>query len=326
MSSAAGMGLAARAVTSLLRLPGRTYPLPGWFPLVVERLHPLLERSTEVDVAIKGARMHLDLRDYAQRRIYYLAHEGAELRFIESFLRPGDLVLDVGAHVGLFSLASSARVGPTGEVHSFEPAPPNFASLECNVRLNHLQNIRLNPVAVGTSDEVVEIGRPREDFDGAQTSGAFTVGGPEDRVEVEMIDLARYVRDRLGDKRIRLVKVDVEGFEPQVLEALDESMQTGSPQALLLEVNVPALQLHGHDVESVARPLKRNGYSLFRLTHRRRLRPCKRLPAPSLRAEADRGGPLVRGWRMRHWVYNVVALAPGVSAGHSGENGSIAAA
>ena len=61
--------------------------------------------------------------------MFYPAYEQREAALVRRFLRPGDVVLDIRAHVGFFTLRCAQAVGTRGEVHSFEPIPANFAAL-----------------------------------------------------------------------------------------------------------------------------------------------------------------------------------------------------
>ena len=303
--------LATRAALGLLRLPGRTINVPGWFPLVVERAHPHLIRvDGPVEIETDGVRMRLDLRDYIQRRIYYKAHERPEVAFVNRFLRPGDVMLDVGAHVGLFTLVSARAVGRDGETHSFEPVPMNYASLEENVRLNAFVHARLNRAAAGREAGELELGQTEIQPDTGQTSAMYSSAGAERTMTVPKLDLGDYVDEHLGDKPIRLVKLDVEGMEPEVLSALERRITAQPPDAFMIEVNVERLRLNGWEVPDLSEPLERHGYRFFTLGGRGGLKPLSRLPDPALRAMDHGSGVLKLGVRTRNWLYNAVALSP----------------
>ena len=82
--------LASRFATSVLRTAPRILPIPGWFPVVVERLHPAVAGDlTDVVIVTHGVKMRLDLRDYIQRRIFYESHEPHQLAFCERFVDRG---------------------------------------------------------------------------------------------------------------------------------------------------------------------------------------------------------------------------------------------
>jgi len=91
--------------------------LRGW-TIVTQRLHPyIVDGMTDVVHRTReGLELHLDLDDYIQRGIFYEAWETPELAFARTILRPGDIMFDVGANVGIFSLVGAQAVGPEGQV------------------------------------------------------------------------------------------------------------------------------------------------------------------------------------------------------------------
>src|SRR5436189_6431842 len=79
--------------------------------------------------------------------IYCRSFEVTERAFLNHFLRPGDVFVDVGANIGLFTLIAASCVGPKGKVVAFEPTTVTYTRLVENIRLNHLYN-----VSFGNSD------------------------------------------------------------------------------------------------------------------------------------------------------------------------------
>jgi FkbM family methyltransferase len=296
--------LASRIATTALRIPPRIFPIPGWFPVVVERFHPSIagERSS-AEVVTHGVRMRLDLRDYIQLRIYYESHEPHQLAFFERFLRKGDVVLDVGAHVGIFTLVSARSVGPAGEVHSFEPVPANYETLSDNVRLNGFDNIVVNRAAVGDEPGEVRLGVPEGAAGlGGATSAMYTVGGTANSVSAPVVTLDDYVSDRLADRSIRLLKLDVEGLEPAVLEGFDRHLSESPPDAVVLEVNLELLERHGFTGKGLLDALRGYGYSFFRSTARGQLRTFEPDVPDAFDPARDvpQQGPGLLGWLRRY--------------------------
>ncbi len=118
---------------------------------------------------------------------------------------PGLIVADVGAHIGLYSIAIAKRVEPQGRVFAFEPDAGNRRFLMKNIELNQVQeHVTVVPLAVGSKEQ--EIGF-RE---GRSTDSAVS---PDSDTRVSMQSLDRFFRDLSMD----LLKVDVEGYELEVL-------------------------------------------------------------------------------------------------------------
>lgn len=123
-------------------------------------------------------------------------------------LRQGDVVVDVGAFVGLYTVAAAKRVGPVGRVLAFEPDPANFLALCRHVRLNDVgDRVTAFQAAVGEADAEVlfQAGRGPESHVVSSDTGAI-------RVPVVRLDSV------LRDGAVNVLKIDVEGYELAVLE------------------------------------------------------------------------------------------------------------
>lgn len=154
--------------------------------------------------------------------------EYAELSFIRSTLRSGDSVIDVGANVGHISLLLVDIVGGQN-VFAFEPAPSAFRRLEENWQLNDLPMERLFKTAVGASRGEVFI----EDDDHPTTTLRVTESSNGGRaVPVSPLDDYR----RLWSGRpIGLLKVDVEGYEPEVFQGSLGLLRVDRPRLIMFE-------------------------------------------------------------------------------------------
>ena len=313
MDSGALRTLGSRAIVSFLRISTRTVPIPGWFPLVVEQVHPHVTReSSIVEVELAGVRMRVDVDEYTQRRIFYGAYEPGEVAILKRLLRPGDIALDVGAHVGFFTLLAAAAVGDSGEVHAFEPAPSNYQALTENVALNGFRNVVPNNVAVADEAGSVELGRT-----GGTNTGAYTQGGKQGSFTVQTVALDQYATEQIGDRPLRLFKIDVEGVEPQVMSGFRLRLRAQPPDALLIEVNVDMLAFHGYRAHDITEPLIAAGYGLYRIGARR-LTPLAGdeldfSPRPPATGPTRGTISVVKqGLRERRTFFNLLAVQDGV--------------
>src|SRR5438094_973156 len=162
-----------------------------------------------------GFALRLDLGDPLQRAMAAQRRYESDVTWVYPYLlRPGDRVVDGGAHIGYLTLLASRCVGPSGEVHAFEPVPRTFAALGENVRLNHATNIRTNRVALGARAGELELEVPIDpEGEGLLAWGATSVRlrrGPIERAPAMTLD--EYARG-YGFARIALLKLDLEGAE-----------------------------------------------------------------------------------------------------------------
>ncbi len=134
--------------------------------------------------------------------------------FLRSYLRSGDVVIDVGANVGLLSLVSGVAVGDAGKVYAFEAHPRIFKYLEGNIAANKLGNVFAHQLALGDKNGTVRFTDQHSDDKNRVIDGA---GGIE-------VPLARLDDLNITDSSIALLKVDVEGYEKFVLEGAVETL------------------------------------------------------------------------------------------------------
>jgi FkbM family methyltransferase len=189
-----------------------------------------------------GACLAVDVADYAGRRLYFCLsrkinrgwlYEPETTRFIWNWLRPGDTFIDAGANAGYFSAMAASLVGPRGQVHAFEPNPRVSRLLERSVELNRFhERLRVNQLALTDRAGSVQLWcRP----DGKATDDATTLRHA-DRipVQVESTTLDAYCQAS-GIGTIRLIKIDVEGAELEVLRGASHVLSAIRPDAIVIE-------------------------------------------------------------------------------------------
>jgi FkbM family methyltransferase len=155
-----------------------------------------------------GRKMRLDLSDRTQRIMFCNTYEHTETDATSSLLRPGDVLVDAGAHVGWYTILAARKIGTDGHVYAFEPDPDNYQLLAQNVRLNQLENVSLAQVALHSEAGSMSVGRQSD-------SGSITAR-PVARQHVETV-VAETLDRMVPRVPVRLLKIDVEGLEPEVI-------------------------------------------------------------------------------------------------------------
>lgn len=171
-------------------------------------------------------------------------------------------MIDVGANIGLHSLTWGLKIGSEGRVMAFEPAPPNFDVLLRNLALNpgigcvEPYNLALGDVCGDISIKAAE-GRNGLTYGGYSATGA----GEGFKVRQEPLDEVLARLDRSGP--VRLIKVDVEGWEARVLTGALETIREHRPH-LVVEWNkeYASEELRTLIWESIVEPL---GYHVGRI-------------------------------------------------------------
>jgi FkbM family methyltransferase len=185
------------------------------------------------------------LNDYLGRAVYYVGENDAKVTWAcQRLVRPGDVVLDIGANIGLVTFVLADLVGPRGQVHAYEPNPRLCDLIERSRQRNGADNVTLHRVAVGAREGHAVLNVPA-----GHAAAAFLAEGQTDSgesVDVPVRPLGEHGTDSelLGQPRVRLIKIDVEGYEEDVLEgALPLLASESRPFAILFEF---AQNVRGH--------------------------------------------------------------------------------
>jgi len=186
-----------------------------------------------------GNRIYLNLDDYIPLELFFKGIYGIEANLVKLFDRiffKGMTVLDIGAHIGYYTLQFAVRVGGEGEVHAFEPVGKTFEYLEQNILLNKLTNVHINRYIVHDSCRKKEIFVYDEKNIG--TSSILERAGKEPRrVElVECITIDEYISQK-SLQEVHAVKIDVEGNELSVLMGMKKLLESKDLLYIIVEIH-----------------------------------------------------------------------------------------
>lgn len=203
-----------------------------------ERLHPRGVRDIRQAETAGGLKFLVDVGDRLGCDVYYGFYaEMYEFALFRSILRPGGVVVDVGANFGLYTISAAAAVGRTGRVVAFEPDPAAFELLTRNVEGNGLVNVECHPVCAGDEDAETDFFQMEESaFSGLSATGRANVRAKV-RVPVRRLDsvLAR------SDAPLTAMKIDVEGHEYAVLRGARVTIRRSPDVTLMIEVSAKNL-------------------------------------------------------------------------------------
>lgn len=185
------------------------------------------------DVNRMGFELKLRIDDWIPQHIYFLgAYSQPELKILDEFLFDGAVFIDVGANIGVFTLQASRLVGANGRVVSFEPYSENFKLLNRHVRINHLSNVTTEKFAISDSN-----GKAMLYYDPNEKNLGMVSMTPLNNVCSEEIDAIMFdcYAQTYDLQRVDFVKIDVEGFEYNVLKGMEGVLKKFNPP-LLLEI------------------------------------------------------------------------------------------
>ena len=163
-------------------------------------------KKTDALVVVQGHRMLLDSRDSLGLSIWGI-HEPLVTKIFEKEIRNGYVVLDIGAHIGYFTLISAKLVGKNGKVFAFEPDPANFALLKKNIASNCYKNVIISQKAITSKNGKLKL-HLSKDSTGHQIDYSHS---SYQTIEIESIRLDDYFRNY--DENIDFIKIDAEGAD-----------------------------------------------------------------------------------------------------------------
>lgn len=188
----------------LLRLPLALLPQNAVLPILAG---PLRGKKWVVGSSVHGC--------------WFGSYESRKQQLIAEALKPGQVVYDVGAHVGLCSLLAATKVGLEGRVFAFEPVAENVRYLERHLALNRISNCSVVCAAVSSED-----GTSTFYFSKDRSMGRVSAQGTE---RVPTFRLDSFLGAEPERRRPHFVKIDVEGEEARVLEGAVCLLEEDSP-------------------------------------------------------------------------------------------------
>lgn len=188
----------------------------------------------------------------ATGNIYCGLHEFEDMVFLLHLLRPNDLFIDIGANIGSYTILASAEVG--ANTIAVEPIPQTFEHLTQNIKLNNIGDkaTALN-IGLGKEKGVLEFTKTHD------TGNHVATDTDKDVIKVNVDTLDNI----LEGKTPLLLKIDVEGFETEVLKGAVKTLDSPGLKAIIIELN-GAGDRYGFDDNDIHLLLLANGFKVMR--------------------------------------------------------------
>jgi FkbM family methyltransferase len=248
--------------------------LPGWGPLYTRFVGGYKSDPEWADAGrrnirgkLHGFAMELDVSQWSQRLTYFLGryYDLATQLMCEAVLRPGDRVFDVGANIGMITLLGARLVGPSGRVDCVEPNPVCAERLRRVLAANQISNVFVHQCGLSDSPGVLTLSVPSINAGEATFGPSQYADGTVQRIEVPV-----HRGDDLieADARLKLIKIDVEGFECRVLDGMQRTLRNARP-IVITEVVPEHLERAGFKVADLVDRLRAYDYEPYYLDTRR---------------------------------------------------------
>lgn len=203
-----------------------------------------------------GLRFELDISNLNDWEIFFSCTDRSLEKLI-SESKPGFCVFDVGANIGFASLRLAERVGPSGTVIAFEPFPFTFAKLQRNLSLNPKLPVKPHPVALGSAIGEAKLAVVKADNLGRNKIQPLPNG---DGVHVNLTTVDEFCAKH-HIAQVDLLKLDVEGYEMQVLLGARQLITRCKP-GLLVEIGDENLRAQGSSPAELVEFLHKSGYTV----------------------------------------------------------------
>ena len=185
---------------------------------------------------------------YIGQRIALEKYEPYETKLILKQTKKGDVVVDVGANIGYYTILLADKVGKNGKVYAFEPDKLNFEILVKNIKANNLKNVIAVNAAVGRKNETKVLYKSEENLgdhklfndqfliSNVETIQNPPVGKPTSslkkggslKTKSEVVNIIK-LDNFLKDQRVDLMKIDTQGWEPEVIEGVKKIIKRDKP-------------------------------------------------------------------------------------------------
>jgi FkbM family methyltransferase len=164
----------------------------------------------------------------AELQIYTSLYDLNEMLFLMHYLRAEDTFVDVGANVGVYTILAAGVAG--SQVLSFEPIPSTFFNLKRNVTYNNLQDkVELYNLGVGDKEETLVFSNTMDAVNRVIIDPNFQ--GSTSRISVNSLD------NILTERKISFLKIDVEGFEANVINGASKTLERSELKVIIMETN-----------------------------------------------------------------------------------------
>lgn len=205
-----------------------------------------------------GVTLEVDIYDYVGHFLYFGFEDNAHA-ILYSLVNESDNILDIGTNIGSTILQFANRTGEKGRIIGFEPDPHNFNECQKNIALNNFNNIEVLPIGLGH-----EKGEFQLVVDTPSNRGGNRIVMNDDNSPISTTVNVETVDNVIKDKnitQISLVKIDVEGFEMNVLKGAETLILRDAP-IFFIEVNDNNLKQAGSSAEELVVFLNSKNYQV----------------------------------------------------------------
>ncbi len=181
-------------------------------------------------------------------------------RTFKQKIRPGMIVLDVGAHIGYYSLVSSRLVGKRGKVYAFEPEQENYNYLKENLRLTPHKNITIEKKAISINNDDLKL---YISFDNPSDHQTYSDKTGREAHKIKAVSIDEYLQKE--NYKADFIKMDIQGFEAQVLPGMKKTLMKNEDIIFLTEFWAYGIAQSGSDPKKYLSNLQDMGFKFYKV-------------------------------------------------------------
>jgi FkbM family methyltransferase len=215
------------------------------------------------DRIFSTCKINLYPNDRLSEFIFKREFECTEQEFIRKYLGIGDIFVDIGANIGLFTILAANEVGQKGKVIAFEPTLETYNQLLTNIAINYFNNVKCIHMALSNKEGIRTLIKSIDGFGAWNSLAKPTAGKKFDIEEVRCTtwDIFSEENDLTG--KVNLIKIDIEGWELYALEGAEKTFKRDDAPDLLIEFTEVNARSAGTSCADIYNKLTELGYQIF---------------------------------------------------------------
>jgi len=233
-------------------------PVPKTFK---KYLRPEIKIQIPEFIHVMGHKIYLAQNSLLSKQLVrYGIHEENETNLVKSKIKEGEIVVDIGANIGYYTLIFAKLVGTSGKVFAIEPEPHNFQLLQKNLKANSYQNVTIEKKVI--SDKNGKMKFYISESNVGEHSIFPLTRDHKSFIDVETETLDDYFHKKGIDKKISFVKIDVEGAEVAVLRGMS-CILANENLKILIEYSPNFYRRFGEKSEDLFKILIKNSFQIY---------------------------------------------------------------
>ena len=229
------------------------------------------EHVTQIKKNIKGLVLHFNF-DFAKPIYIGIANqlhnnylnEGDVSRFMLRIVKPGDVVADVGANIGFYTAVLALLVGEQGKVIAFEPSQENVDCIKDNLEINRLSNVSIRKVLIGNASGESAFFK----YEAHDSGTSYAVKNIIEATPAwKQMPLHTLDEELAHLPNLKLVKIDIEGFEVAALKGAELTLKSGKVKYWIVEYVRQCLERNGESLQSLRDYMSQFDLQLFILDY-----------------------------------------------------------